>query len=164
MVPTNFSSIVDNPVFANNDAPNFGGIATILNREFKYRQSKAVLDASGTPSQWRALRLSDIRRWDERAALTIFADAILSGGRQNEDGSVGKFTPTIMPFHSDSNGQPLTQLRMFLYSPKPENGMLPMTELIFRMEPHGYQDKFDAESKYSASKQVAEEHPVAVAA
>ena len=162
---TNFDNIVATANIAGNDAPNFGPCAAILNREFKYRKSKAVLDASGIPSQWRSLRLSDIRRWDERAVLTSFADALLSQGRTNDDGSIGKFTPVILPFHTDSENNVLTQLRMFLYSPKPENGMLPMTDLIFRMEPHGYEDRFDAESKYSATrKDVAEEQAVAIAA
>lgn len=137
------------------------GLSAILNREFKYCSNKPTVSADGNPTITKEYHSDWLKRWDERVAVSYMADCLLKENAANENGTTRQFTPLIRPFHVDENGEVLTQLRMYLYAPKSrEDAKMPQGFLVFRLEPAGFETKFDAESKYSTTAQVAAEETV----
>lgn len=138
------------------------GLSDILNREFKYCGNKTTVSAEGNPTVYREFHSDWLKRWDERVAVSYQVNQILRANATNENGTTRQFSPVIVPFHVDGNGEVQTQLRMYLYAPKSrEDAKMPQGYLIFRLEPAGFETKFDAESKYAqataeASAEVAE--------
>lgn len=133
-------------------------IADYLNRQLQYGQAKTTVSADGDPSAYVLTKPDWIPGWAKRLAVMTLIDEVAHATETNEDGTARLFRPSIFPFHVNAEGEPLTQIRFFIRSPKstPEK-KYPQQYAEVRLEEYGYEAAIDAAiAKQEAEAQVQE--------
>lgn len=151
-----------------NIAPTFSTtVDAILARELKYCKPVPKEVANGEFVGVLTFDTNWLRNVDERIAVQYTLNQALwnAGKKRTTDQGIERpmmFSPIVVPFHLDESGNPTSQLRVFFYRPKTQEGeRLSMSTIVARCEPYGTVVKFDVESQYAA-KAASEEDAAGV--
>ena len=144
-----------------NILPTFSAtVDAILARELKYCKAVPKEMANGEFVGVLTFDTNWLRNIDERIAVQYTLNQMLWQAGKHRTAPDGDerpmmFSPIVVPFHTDDAGNPTSQLRVFFYRPKTQDGeRISMSTIVVRAEPFGTVVKFDAESQYA--KQTAE--------
>jgi hypothetical protein len=135
-------------------------VTSVLKRQFaRFCGNKVTSDCNDEPSVYRSFDLRWLKGEWELWPVGYAILSALTEHSQNQRGGAQRFTPLIAPFHVDAKGEPTTQIRVYAYTPKLAEGEkgIPTSTIIARLEPFGFQTKFDAQSKYAQVKAATDE-------